>query len=488
MKVALGKQLVIVMFACLLCAVTVLAQQLPIPKSAAEVPGPVVGTVMTKDYVRMAGRMAYVWAWPLVNMYNRRTSITRAPEPGLLGGFMPVAPLGQISMLSDYISPQQKAVACPNQDVVYGIGFFALDKQPAVLQVPDFGNRFWVYGLYDARTDGFAQIGKPYGTKPGFYLIVGPKWEGKIPGGIAGVARCSTDLANLIPRVFMDDTDQDRKAVQPIINQVVAYPLSEFDGKWKTKDWRKAPVFPMPESDSNSETRWVVPEKFFDQLPEVMQQVPPLPGEEALYSWIGSVLEAAAKDPETKKTLQKAAINAEKDLINPLFKWRYNGKPAGNNWNSPSNNAQWGTDYLNRTAVAKSNIFENRPVETKYFFTDCDGQGQQLDGKHLYKITFTREQLPPVKGFWSLTLYNEHHFFHPNRLNRYSLGTKNKTLQFNPDGSLTLYAGERSPGGDKESNWLPGPNGTFSLYIRAYWPDKPILVGTWLPPMVEKMR
>ena len=488
MKMASAKRLILLTLVCLLCAVTVLAQQVPIPSSPTEVPGPVGATAMTKEYVQTVGRMAYIWGWPLVNMFNRRAKITQAPEPGLLGGFMPVAPLGQISMLSDYINPQQKAVACPNQDVVYGIGFFALDKQPVVIQVPDFGNRFWVYGLYDARTDAFAQLGKPYGTRPGFYLLVGPNWKGKIPEGIGGIARCSTDLANVIPRVFMDDTDQDREAIQPIINQVVAYPLSKFDRKMKIKNWRKSPVFPAPESGGQSETRWVVPEEFFEQLPEVMGQVPPLPGEEAIYAWIGSVLKAAAKDRETKKTLQEVAVRAEKELISPLLAWRYNGEPAGNGWSSPSNNAQWGTDYLNRTAVARSNIFENTPLETKYFFTDYDKQGQQLHGNHLYAITFAKDQLPPVKGFWSLTLYNEHHFFHPNDLNRYSLGTKNKTLRFNPDGSLTLYAGASSPGKDREPNWLPAPNGTFSLYIRAYWPEKAILEGSWLPPLVEKVK
>jgi hypothetical protein len=98
------------------------------------------------------------------------------------------------------------------------------------------------------------------------------------------------------------------------------------------------------------------------------------------------------------------------------------------------------------------------------------------------------DQVPPVKGFWSVTLYNDVHFFHPNELNRYSLGTKTKTLKYNDDGSLTLYAGATSPGKDKESNWLPAPDGTFSLYIRAYWSEKAILDGTWKPPVVKKIQ
>jgi hypothetical protein len=54
------------------------------------------------------------------------------------------------------------------------------------------------------------------------------------------------------------------------------------------------------------------------------------------------------------------------------------------------------------------------------------------------------------------------------------------------DGSLTLYAGATSPGKDKETNWLPAPAGTLSLYIRAYWGEKAILDGSWTPPSVLK--
>ena len=90
------------------------------------------------------------------------------------------------------------------------------------------------------------------------------------------------------------------------------------------------------------------------------------------------------------------------------------------------------------------------------------------------------------KGFWSITMYNEHHFFHPNELNRYSLGTKNTTLKYGDDGSLTLYAGNKNPGTDKESNWLPAPEGDFSVYLRAYYGKKGITEGTWIPPVIEK--
>jgi hypothetical protein len=469
------------------------AQQVPLPTSAAEVPRPASGTAMTKAYVQMVGRMAYLWGYALVNSHNRRAAFAYVTSkngnvPGWNGGVLPMAPVGQLSMLNDYIKPEQTFVACPNQDVVYGAGFFALDKDPVVFQVPDFGDRFWVYALYDARTDEFAEIGKPYGTKPGFYLMVGPNWKGEAPAGINSVVRSSTELAFAAPRIFKDDTPEDTRAIQSVLNQVMFYPLSQFDGKMKTIDWSQVPHFPAP-AGSGGETKWVVPEKFYDQLPGVMKFVAPLPGEEALYGWINSVFEAAAKDPVTKQALVESFAAADKEIIAPLFQWKYNGRSAGNGWNSPVNNAEWGTDYLNRTGTAKSNMYDNKPDETKYIYRDFDSKGQQLHGKNNYTVTFAKGQEPPVKGFWSLTLYNEHHLFTPNALNRYSLGTKSKFfLKYNPDGSLTLYFGAKSPGQDKETNWVPAPEGTFSLYLRAYWAKKAILDGNWMPPNVELVK
>jgi hypothetical protein len=444
------------------------AFQVPAPSKATDVPVAATGIVMHDEYARTIGRTAYVWAWPMVNMINRRSAITQAPEPGRLNGVLPVAPRGHVGMLSDYIDPGQTFVTCPNQDVVYGLGFFSLDEEPVIAQVPDFGDRFWVYAMYDARTDQFAEIGKPYQTSPGFYLLVGPNWQGEAPRGVAGVIRSSTSLANAIPRAFMDDTAEDRKAIQSVINQIVFYPLKDFDGAIKTKDWSKAPAIPGPKSEGGGETKWVVPEKFFDQLGTVLDSVPPLPGEEALYSQFRVLLDAASKDPAIKKLLVETAVDAERTIIQPFFEWKHNGRPAGNGWNRSTNNARWGVDYFNRAGTAKSNMFDNKPNETQYFYTDNDSSGGRLEGAQSYDITFAAGQEPPINGFWSLTLYNEHHFFHSNSLNRYSLGTKNKSLKRNGGGSLTLYAGAKSPGADRESNWLPAPDGHFSLYIRAY--------------------
>jgi hypothetical protein len=462
------------------------AQQVPAPRSAADVPGTPPGTIVTKDYVVMVARAAYLWGWPLVNQLNRRATFAKAPEPGRLGGVLPVAPTGYVSMLTDYIAADERFVTCPNQDTVYGGGFMALDKQPVVVQVPDFGSRFFTYQLVDHRTDSFFSIGKQYGTKPGLYLLVGPNWNGTVPAGIAAVGRSSTDLAAIFPRVFQDDTPEDKAAIQGLLNQIMVYPLTEFDGQMKIKDWTKVPSFPEPPSAGKGETKWVDPETFFDQLIEVLQVVPPLPGEEAMYAQFRSLLDAAAKDPQIKATLTQTAVAAEDNLIRPLFQFHNNGRPVGNGWTSPPNGARWGSDYLSRTATAKSNMFDNAPNETRYIYTDFDKDGQRLTGAHRYSVTFAPGETPPVNGFWSLTVYNNEHLFEPNKLNRFSLGTKSKSMKTDPDGSLTMYFQTDSPGAEKEANWVPTPADEFSLFIRAYWPKAAVLDGSWKPPVVTR--
>lgn len=201
-----------------------------------------------------------------------------------------------------------------------------------------------------------------------------------------------------------------------------------------------------------AKTKWVIPETFFDKLPEVSRTVPPLPGEEALYGQFRSLLDAAASDPQIKATLTQAAVAAENELIRPLFDFHNNGRPVGNSWTSPPNDARWGTDYLSRTATARSNMYDNAPNETRYIYTDFDKDGQRLTGVQRDTVTFSAGQLPPVNGFWSLTVYNREHLFEPNGLNRFSLGTKSKSMKTDSDGSLTLYFQNKSPGADKDTD------------------------------------
>jgi hypothetical protein len=461
------------------------AAQIDLPRVQTDVPGPVTGTVMTPGYAKTIAAMAYVWGWPLVNMHNRRVAFSAAPGMGYLGGVMGIAPPNKLMMITDYVSPEQRDVAHPNQDVVYGFGILSLDKSPVVLQVPDFGDRFWTYELADQRTDSFARIGKIYGTKPGFYMIVGPDWHGVMPTGITAILRSPTNMGVVVPRVFMNDTAEDRAAVQPPLKQILMYPAADYDGSVKSIDWHTLPDFPDANAGSGGgEKGWVKPSTFFDDLQSVLNEVPPLTGEKAMYGQFLALLDAARRDPALRAAIDETAAQTERDVVAPLFRLENVGVEVKHHWTRPFNNAEFGTDYLTRLAVAKANMFTNAVNETVYLYQYKDSSGARLNGSYAYTLSFPKGQLPPVSGFWSLTMYNAQHFFEPNPLQRYSLGTKNKSLKAAADGSITIYIQAESPGADKEDNWLPGPKGDFAMTIRAYGPDDNLVQGGWDPPPV----
>ena len=333
-------------------------------------------------------------------------------------------------MLTDYVAAEERIVACPNQDVVYGGGSLGLEQSPVVIQVPDFGDRFWVYQAVDLRTDGFVRLGKMYGTTPGFYLLAGPNWQGEVPEGHhrRSFAR-STNTGFIAPRIFMDDTAEDRRAIQPVLRQIMMYPLAEYDGTMKSIDWNTIAKLPNA-GDRRAGNRYGFRRSLRRHAAGRSRRC-------AAAARRGGALRAGAGGPRGREERSEAQGGDDRRRRwRPTSNWssrcsqfRNYGQQLPHHWSTISNEAAFGTDYFTRTAVAKSNIFVNAPNETKYFYQDLDASGARLNGANRYTVTFAKDQTPPVHGFWSLTLYNEHHFFAPNEINRYSLGTKNKDLQ-----------------------------------------------------------
>jgi len=161
-----------------------------------------------------------------------------------------------------------------------------------------------------------------------------------------------------------------------------------------------------------------------------------------------------------------------------------------NGWLYSTHMGVYGTDYLQRALVTAVGLGANRPEDAVYPMSTKSGSGllaRKYDGANRYVMSFPKGQLPPVKGFWSLTMYDENYFFVANPINRYSISAR-QNLKANDDGSVDLYIQHDSPGADKESNWLPAPAGKFQLMLRLYWPNPEapsILDGSWVIPPVK---
>ena len=160
-----------------------------------------------------------------------------------------------------------------------------------------------------------------------------------------------------------------------------------------------------------------------------------------------------------------------------------------NGWAFTTKTGLYGTDYLMRALVTAIGLGANRPQDAVYPTSQKDAQGRKYSGANKYVMHFAKGQLPPVSGFWSLTMYDGSYFFVNNPLNRYSISAR-QDLKANPDGSVDIYIQNKSPGADKESNWLPAPKEKFILMMRLYWPNESnpsIIDGSWKIPPVEKV-
>jgi hypothetical protein len=125
----------------------------------------------------------------------------------------------------------------------------------------------------------------------------------------------------------------------------------------------------------------------------------------------------------------------------------------------------------------------NDPVEATYLNVSVDGDGKRLDGRNRYVIHFEKGGETKVKAFWSVTMYNPQYNLVASPIDRYSLGDRSG-MKPDADGGLTIYVQKDSPGADKESNWLPAPDGQFFMILRTYLPAEDIVDQTWQPPRI----
>jgi hypothetical protein len=206
---------------------------------------------------------------------------------------------------------------------------------------------------------------------------------------------------------------------------------------------------------------------------EQLKQIGIIPGEDFNFSKLSA---------ETQKALERAVgkaqkMIAEKQTGEAVNGWLVAREIMGN----------YGTSYLQRAFIAFIGLGANVPEDAVYPISKVDSEGSLYNGAHRYGLHFDKDELPPVRGFWSLSMYDEEMYFVDNPIRRYAIGDRDK-LQLNTDGSLDIYIQQASPGKNKESNWLPAPKGNFDLVLRAYWPRLEVLTGGWNPPAVKRVK
>ncbi|MEF8701102.1 MAG: DUF1254 domain-containing protein [Candidatus Accumulibacter sp. UW20] len=390
---------------------------------------------------------------------------------------------------------EDTAIPTPNSDTPYSLLWMDLRAEPMVLSVPAVEReRYYSVMLVDGSTFNYAYIGtRATGTEAGDYLIVGPHWQGAAPPGIKKVLQSGSDYSLAIFRTQLFDS-ADMSNVIKVQDGYKALPLSAY---------LKQPAPPVPPA-----VNWpkfdkdLVKTEFFEFLDVALQSIPATPDEEAIRARLASIGVGPGKKFAFKdlSVEHKAAIllgmkegdtkvTARADAIGK----RINGWDVGSAF---GDRAFYKGDWLLRAAAARAGIYGNDAVEAMYPLTKTLANGDVLDGsKHKYTLTFAKDQFPPVNAFWSVTMYDgKTQFLIKNPIDRYLINSPMlPAMKKNTDGSLTLYVQKDSPGKDKESNWLPAPDGPIYLVMRLYWPkaEPPSILppgaGTWNPPEVKRL-
>lgn len=428
---------------------------------------------------------AYIYGYPLVTMEMTRRVITNVAAPEGTR-----APMGQIIKLRHYPDAAFRDVTAPNADTLYTTAFFDVGKEPWVLSLPDMKDRYYLMPMLDGWTTVFQVPGKrTTGTGAQTYAVTGPGWSGTLPAGVKEY-KSPTNIVWLLGRIYCTGTPEDYAEVHALQDQVKLVPLSAYGKPYAPPAGKVDLSIDMKTAVRDQVNRMDAVE-YFTLLAELMKTNPPSAADApalAKFARIGLVPGQDFDASKLRADFAKRIPEIANDRIMIQFKINKDVHDI-DGWGFTTKTGIYGTDYLMRALITAIGLGANRPQDAVYPTSQKDGDGRAYDGANKYVMRFAKGQLPPVEGFWSLTMYDGGYFFVPNPLNRYSISAR-QDLKANPDGSVDLYIQKDSPGADKESNWLPAPAGQFILMLRMYWPDETnpsIIDGTWTIPPVKKV-
>ena len=439
---------------------------------------------LSDDDIRDIAVEAYTYAFPLVLMEITRRVTTNIAAPG--HGKAPVNRFGHMVRLPD---SSYRDVVAPNADTLNSILWFDVSSEPLVIEMPDSGGRYHLLEILDMWTDVFASPGsRTTGDGAQIFAIVGPRWRGTLPNDTRGLLS-PTDQGWIVGRTRTNGI-ADYAAVHEFQNGLTACPLSHYGAR--------CPVTPnhvdetLAMSPPLDQVLGMDAATFFSLFTQLAQRNPPHVTDQpilARMSRVGLEPGKAFGLSDLPSTTRDAFAAAPRLALDPLsteiFRsgpvvrgWHFIGQPIGT----------YATDYLHRASVACNGLGANLPEDARYAVLTANDRGERLNGGSAFVLHFEKPEIPPVRGFWSVTVYNEQRYFAENPMNRYALGDRDP-LSFNPDGSLDLFIQHDDPGEGKRENWLPTPReGPFSLVLRLYWPKREVMSGEWRPPSLITAR
>jgi len=376
-----------------------------------------------------------------------------------------------------------RLIVAPNRDTLYALAVLDLRGEPQALTVPKI-DRYNTFQFIDAWMNTVANVGtRATHGQPGTWVVVPPGYKGSLPAGTHRI-QSSTNQLLILGRIRAVD-DADASAAFTASNGLKLEPLSTITGTAP----RKAPPA-MAKPAGRPETTGENGLGYFDELGAALAVNPPL------NSQTRSAIEGAAdlgvgagKIPSTSATAtQRRALLAGLRSANAVAGSTEGADLGGKVINGWDVNLHLGepravVDLRRQAVIAKHYWGPNVAEESVYPVARTASDHQPLTGAKDYLIHLPGDDLPPVKAFWSYTVYGPDSFFTVNPIGRYSISGDTPGLTRGADGSIDLYLSHQAPAGH-EANWLPTPAGPFRLVMRLYLPEAPVLDNTYDYPAV----
>jgi hypothetical protein len=448
------------------------------------VPG-ISNAALSAQEAEEIGVNAYLYFYPLVTMDVTRRQMTNL-ESGKKPGY---GPMNEFSHVREYPPADMKVVVRPNFDTLYSIAWLDLGKEPIVLTVPDTDGRYYLMPLLDMWTDVFAVPGKrTTGTQAGHYAVVPQGWKGKLPKDVQRID-APTPQVWAIGRTQTNGPD-DYAAVHKVQDGFKLTPLSQWGKKPKPV---KAVIDPSLDMKTPplEQVNQMSAAAFFKYAAEVMKVNPPHIADWSMVAQLkkigiepGKSFDYDKLDSVVKSALDKAPADSQ-----ALMKWKLpTVARVVNGWSMNTDTmGVYGDYYLKRAMVTMLGLGANQPADAIYPMNVADADGKPMNGDQNYVLHFSKEELPPVEAFWSVTMYDAEGYQAANAINRFAVSSW-MPFQYNTDGSLDIYIQNENPGAGKEANWLPAPKGPFGVTMRLYAPKANALDGRWNPPAVKRVE
>jgi hypothetical protein len=400
--------------------------------------------------------------------------------------------MGQFAHARKYPPITYRDIPGANADTLYSSAWLDLAKEPYVLKIPDAEGRYFMMPMLDGWTDVFQAPGtRTTGDKPQTYVITGPRWKGELPKGVTQY-KSASNMVWIVGRTYSTGTEQDYEKVHSFQDRLSLIPLSAYGKDYTPPKGKVDPDIDMKTSTKDQVIKMDAA-TYFKLLATLMKDNPPTPTDAPMVAQMAKIGLVPGKDWDISTldpTIAEGVATAPKGALAKIMAHAPNAGKIVNGWQITLPAGVYGTNYLQRAFVDFLGPGWNLLEDAVYPLAKVDNEGKTLSGAHEYVIHLAKGEQPPVKGFWSLTMYDTEGFFVPNPLDRVNLSQRSP-FNFNDDGSLDLYIQKDSPGKDKEANWLPSPEGDFGLMLRLYWPNEKtpsILDGSWMPPAVRAVR